>query len=356
MHSRPNPVVSFVVPTLNRKPYVNRAVRSCLAQQSENVDVEVIVLDSCSDDGSWEDLTSEFAGDARVKLLQNERGRGPTASWLDGAEHVSGDAVTFVWSDDYVFPGFVGSLLPPILAGASFAFGEGIVRDVDIECVPTAQRRKSVTLDSARASESFLRGFDTEVGDLPVSPACALFAASAFKAWAGKVQSFSTGSPLVAHLLWTSAIGPDLLLFLVAAAERGQAGSAAAFRGPVCQFSAHEGSISMSSSPWRIQVGYWLARARWFTGDASGPILDQTARTEIAARLLAHGLLLAIGTPRGTVGEMPRWQVRRELLTAVVATLRQSRSTPVAVLGELARLLGSRAISRVRSSPVAALA
>lgn len=356
MRSRRKPVVSFVIPTLNRRRYVNRAVRSCLVQQSEDVDVEVIVLDSRSDDGSWEELLAEFADDARVKLLQNERGKGPTASWLDGAAQATGDAVTFVWSDDYIFPWFVESLLPPIMAGASLAFGEGVVRDVDTESLPPARLPPPVILDGLRASRSFLTGFDSELGNLPVSPACALFASSAFRTWMQTVQSFSTVGPLVSHFLWRRAIGPDLLLFLIAAAEHGVAGSAAAFRGPVCQFSAHEGSITVSSSPWRIQMGYWLTRALWFTGVASRPIVDEAARAEIVARLLAHGLLLAMGSRQGAVEEMSRWQVVRGLLFALLSALRRSRSRPIAILGQLARLLGSRVAGRIRSSPGEAFA
>ncbi|MEG8053608.1 glycosyltransferase [Sphingomonas aerolata] len=48
------PKVSFVVPTLNRGRYVVRAVDSCLAAATAAVDVEVVVLDSMSDDGSWD--------------------------------------------------------------------------------------------------------------------------------------------------------------------------------------------------------------------------------------------------------------------------------------------------------------
>lgn len=350
MHARSKPLVSFVVPTLNRRGYVNRAVRSCLAQQSEGVDVEVIVLDSCSDDGSWEELGTEFGGDARVRLLQNERGRGPTASWLDGAAHVSGDAVTFVWSDDYIFPGFAELLLPPILDGASVAFGEGMVRDIDTESVPSVRRPTQITLARPRATGSFLVAFDSELGHLPASPACALFAPSAFAIWKQCVESFSTVNPLVTQLLWRRAIGPDLLLFLIAAACGGPSELTAAFRAPVCQFSAHPGSITVSSSPWRIQVGYWLTRALWFTGIAPRSTLDDEGRAEVTARLLAHGLLLAIRTPRDTTttAGLPRWQVVRSLATAIVAVLRQSRSRPVTVLYQLLRLAARQATARLR--------
>lgn len=348
MPARSKPLVSFVVPTLNRRSYVNRAVRSCLAQQSETADVEVIVLDSRSDDGSWEELCTEFGDDTRVKLLQNERGRGPTASWLDGAAHVTGDAATFVWSDDYIFPWFVERLLPPILKGASMAFGEGMVRDVDTESAPSIPQEPPITLERPRSARAFLAAFDSELGHLPASPACALFASSAFTRWRECVEPFSTVNPLVTQLLWRRAIGPDLLLFLIAAAGGEPTGSTAAARVPVCQFSAHSGSITVSSSPWRIQVGYWLTRSLWFTAIAPEPLLDEEGRAEVTARLLAHGLLLTLGVRRDGGTGLPGWRVARSLSTAVVSVLRQSRSQPPAVFRQLLRLAGRQAVTRLR--------
>ena len=76
------PVVSFVIPTLNRGKYVRRAVRSCLKNDDENVCVEVVVIDSSSNDGSFEELQQEFSADDRVKLLQNPSGSGPMLSGL----------------------------------------------------------------------------------------------------------------------------------------------------------------------------------------------------------------------------------------------------------------------------------
>ena len=76
------PVVSFVVPTLNRSKYVLRAVHSCLKNDDENVCIEVVVIDSSSNDGSFEELQREFSDDNRVKLLQNPRGSGPMLAGL----------------------------------------------------------------------------------------------------------------------------------------------------------------------------------------------------------------------------------------------------------------------------------
>ena len=77
-----HPVVSFVVPTSNRSKYVLRVVHSCLKNDDENVCIEVVVIDSSSNDGSFEKLQQEFSADNRVKLLQNPRVSGPMLAGL----------------------------------------------------------------------------------------------------------------------------------------------------------------------------------------------------------------------------------------------------------------------------------
>jgi glycosyltransferase involved in cell wall biosynthesis len=64
-----HPVVSFVIPTLNRGKYVLRAVRSCLKNDDENVCVEVVVIDSSSNDGSFEELQQLYPIISRKFLL-----------------------------------------------------------------------------------------------------------------------------------------------------------------------------------------------------------------------------------------------------------------------------------------------
>ncbi len=141
--------VSFIVPTLNRLDYVLRAVASCLVagEAVVGIETEVVVLDSQSDDGSWELLQERFGSDPRVKLVQNKRGLGPTHSWIDGVDCATGDYMTFVWSDDYISPRFLMRLLPMMnnktrLAIALELINKDVVVDEPIWCPP--QKRNSM--------------------------------------------------------------------------------------------------------------------------------------------------------------------------------------------------------------------
>jgi glycosyltransferase involved in cell wall biosynthesis len=88
----PDPDVSIVIPTRNRPWLLTRAVASALAQTAG--DVEVLVVD----DGSVEPV--RLAADARVRVLRQERPRGPCAARNLAMAAARGRWITFLDDDD----------------------------------------------------------------------------------------------------------------------------------------------------------------------------------------------------------------------------------------------------------------
>jgi glycosyltransferase involved in cell wall biosynthesis len=290
-----NPIVSFIVPTLNRGRYVLRAVESCLRAGAEaGVAVEVIVLDSESDDGSWEALNERFKSCEEVRLAQNKRGLGPTRSWLDGARLVRGRFVTFLWSDDYVAPHFLRSLLPPLADGAELAIGFGAVRDIDDDSSLAPLARCDLVSREQIAAEYFGVAH-SEAEPLPVSPAAALFTREAFIRWLELVEPYCQADELRSVVMWRRAIGPDLLLFL--AALDLNTGPVPLVRGYVAQFSAHASSITVSSSSWPLRTGYWLARAWLVERWAEDRTVSDSGLATISVRMFLQALVLAASAP-----------------------------------------------------------
>lgn len=94
------PKVSVLIPTFNRRHWVGDAIRSALDQ---GVDVEVLVLDNGSTDGTWS-LLEEAAADPRVKPTRWEVNDGREAyPWL--LEQARGEYVNFFSDDDLMIPG-----------------------------------------------------------------------------------------------------------------------------------------------------------------------------------------------------------------------------------------------------------
>lgn len=94
------PRVSIVIPVYNREQYVGIAIRSVLDQTYR--DLELIVVDDGSTDGTLA-IAKQFAlEDDRVRVLSNETNRGAAYALKKGFAIAQGEYVGQVDSDDYL--------------------------------------------------------------------------------------------------------------------------------------------------------------------------------------------------------------------------------------------------------------
>jgi glycosyltransferase involved in cell wall biosynthesis len=90
------PLVSVVVPAYNAEATIGNAIRSVLSQSVS--DLEVIVVDDASSDGTLQQV--EAVGDPRARIIQLERNSGPSAARNRGVKNARGRWVTFLDADD----------------------------------------------------------------------------------------------------------------------------------------------------------------------------------------------------------------------------------------------------------------
>lgn len=93
------PKVTIVIPVYNMEKYLNRCMESVLAQTLE--DIEIILVDDGSTDGSAAMCDAFCAKDARVRVIHKENG-GLTSAWKAGSEAAKGEYTGYVDSDDYI--------------------------------------------------------------------------------------------------------------------------------------------------------------------------------------------------------------------------------------------------------------
>lgn len=93
------PKLSIIVPVYNVEKYLSECIQSLLNQTLR--DVEIILVDDESPDGSPK-MCDEYAkSDARVKVLHKKNG-GLGYARNSGLDVASGEFVTFIDSDDYI--------------------------------------------------------------------------------------------------------------------------------------------------------------------------------------------------------------------------------------------------------------
>ena len=102
--------VSVIVPCYNLGERIARCLDSVLAQ--DYTDLDIIVIDDGSTDGSGNICDRYAAKDARIRVIHQENaGLGPARN--TGIEASTGEILAFVDGDDWIFPGMIR-----VMAGA----------------------------------------------------------------------------------------------------------------------------------------------------------------------------------------------------------------------------------------------
>lgn len=105
------PKLSIVTPSLNQAAFIERTIRSVLAQEYENL--EYIIVDGGSTDGSLE-IIERYAD--RLAWWVSEPDDGQTEALNKGLTRATGEIVAYINSDDYYLPGAFDSGVSALMA------------------------------------------------------------------------------------------------------------------------------------------------------------------------------------------------------------------------------------------------
>jgi len=245
-------LVSILIPAYNRADVIEQTVRSALAQRE--ADIEVVVVDNASTDGTWDILRRLAAEDARVRVFRNDENIGPVRNWLACVARARGSYAKILWSDDLISPDFLARCLPRLrdprvgfVYTAALMFS-GAAPQEGCEVQYQLEGVRDVELPSRR----FIEGVFSD-GPFPFSPGCALFRSADLARNLWRDIPNRHGSDFSMH-----AIGNDLLLFLLTAQ---QYPAVVCVGEPLSQFREHAGSISVTAGHGRLIYHYDLAKA-----------------------------------------------------------------------------------------------
>jgi glycosyltransferase involved in cell wall biosynthesis len=92
------PQVSVIMPCFNHARFLEESANGILGQSLK--DLELIIVDDCSSDNSWEVIQRLAARDGRVKCIRHDSNRGASKSRNDGMRAAQGEFVGFCDADD----------------------------------------------------------------------------------------------------------------------------------------------------------------------------------------------------------------------------------------------------------------
>lgn len=263
-----SPLVSIMVPVYNRRELLAGCLESALAQTCR--DLEVVVVDNASTDGTW-DVCREFARiDSRVRIFRNAENIGPVRNWQRCFKQAQGHYGKLLFSDDLMSPRFLEKTLPMMRdPHVAFVFSMATIGP------QPWHGRLSYRFGQHTGKYSRNRYIRRALlgSRVPVSPGAALFRVSDLR---GSLQ-LTIPSPTIGGFAEHGA-GIDLLLYLMTAARYEQVAFVAE---PLAFFRAHEGSITISGD-FRLPDAYHQARI-WFAAHTQ-------ARWTLASTLAAAWL------------------------------------------------------------------
>ena len=114
--------LSVLVPVYNERYLAETSLRRLLALKDDIIhSLEVIVVDDCSTDGSWEILQRLAQDEERLVLLRHERNLGKGAALRTALAHATGD-ISIVHDADLEYnPADIPSLMRPFATEAADA-------------------------------------------------------------------------------------------------------------------------------------------------------------------------------------------------------------------------------------------
>lgn len=103
-------IVSVIIPNYNHAEYLHQRIDSVINQTI--TDLQIIILDDCSIDGSRDIINAYAATDSRIETVYNENNSGTTfKQWNKGFKLCKGKYIWIAESDDYADSRFLEKLL-----------------------------------------------------------------------------------------------------------------------------------------------------------------------------------------------------------------------------------------------------
>lgn len=106
--------LSIIIPVYNVEAYIEECLDSVVAQSDAKANIECIVVDDCSPDGSMDIVrrfVDNYQGAVQFRLLRHEVNRGLSAARNTGIDAATGDYLLFVDSDDYLSADCLSTLM-----------------------------------------------------------------------------------------------------------------------------------------------------------------------------------------------------------------------------------------------------
>ena len=152
------PLVSIIIPVYNCEKYLNKCYESINNQTYKNI--EIVFIDDCSKDNSYNILLEISNKNEKVKILKNDINKGVSATRNIGIESCSGEYIGFCDSDDTFEKDMIFDMMESLINNKADIACCGLKRidsnDKILNYMWKAE--EDLTMDSNQAIKNWLKG------------------------------------------------------------------------------------------------------------------------------------------------------------------------------------------------------
>ena len=224
------PLVSIVIPVYNREDLIRDSIDSALSQTYENI--EVVVVDNCSTDSTWNIISSY--NEPKLRAFQNSNNIGPVSNWKKGIDLSRGEYIKLLFSDDLISNDYIEESLKCFDRDTAFVVSsirklcDGFISEGSYFPKTTYSKDEYLTICCMQYSEVF-----------PVSPGASLFRRVDIQ------DAFVYNIPTMGELEpMKNGAGIDLLIYLNIANKYNKINIA---ENTYAVFRSHKGSFSVAN-------------------------------------------------------------------------------------------------------------
>ena len=138
-------LISIIIPNYNKQQFIRKCLQSVLNQTYPNT--EVIIIDDCSTDNSYDICKQVAETDSRIRLYRNEKNIGHLRTRYIGIQKSKSNWITFVDADDWLENDAISRL-----------YDNAIDVDVDMVQMRHQRRMKGVAVKYYETFDSQLCG------------------------------------------------------------------------------------------------------------------------------------------------------------------------------------------------------
>ncbi len=242
-------MISILIPTYNRVSLLAETIGSALSQTRS--DLEIVVVDNCSTDTTWDYLQQLATQHSCIRIFRNGSNFGPVRNWSRCVDEARGQYAKILWSDDIMDAHFLEKTIPLLETHADIGFVYSNYSSFTDHPKDSDAQTDFGPSGIFPTNAYILKNFTGS--PTPVSPGNAVFRLDDLKKSLLVDIPNKVGSDFATH-----AIGNDLLIYLLTASKYPKY---AVIAENLIHFRVHDGAISMTSGEKKLTLHYNLARA-----------------------------------------------------------------------------------------------